>query len=239
MEKIITIDQLGYNYGEGWILHDLSVAIDKGDFVAVIGPNGAGKSTLLRLLAGILQPTSGTIKLYGTPLPQFDGWEKIGYVPQNPAKQHRDFPISVKEVIGLGLLCGSSMLQSFSRAGKERVEVMLERFYLQELAHRKIGELSGGQQQRVFLARAMVRQPELLLLDEPATGIDPEAKVELYTMLKDINRELGVTIVMVSHDLELAAGAAHNALCLDHDVCFWGDMQQALVHRHKHGYFYR
>ena len=180
MENIIKINKLGYNYGEGWILHDLSVEISQGDFVAVIGPNGAGKSTLLRLLAGILQPTSGEIELYGTPLPQFKAWEKIGYVPQNPAKQHRDFPISVKEVIGLGLLCGSSMFQKISRAGKARVE-----------------------------------------------------------MLRDINRELGVTIVMVSHDLELAAEVAHNALCLDHDVCFWGDVQQALVHRHKHGYFYR
>lgn len=150
MENIIKINKLGYNYGEGWILHDLSVEIAQGDFVAVIGPNGAGKSTLLRLLAGILQPTSGEIELYGTPLPQFKAWEKIGYVPQNPAKQHRDFPISVKEVIGLGLLCGSSMFQKISRAGKARVETMLERFYLQELAHRKIGELSGGQQQRVF-----------------------------------------------------------------------------------------
>lgn len=239
MENIIKINKLGYNYGEGWILHDLSVEISQGDFVAVIGPNGAGKSTLLRLLAGILQPTSGEIELYGTPLPQFKAWEKIGYVPQNPAKQHRDFPISVKEVLGLGLLCGSNMFQKISRAGKARVETMLERFYLQELAHRKIGELSGGQQQRVFLARAMVRQPELLLLDEPATGVDPDAKIELYRMLRDINRELGVTIVMVSHDLELAAEVAHNALCLDHDVCFWGDVQQALVHRHKHGYFYR
>ena len=94
--------------------------IVQGDFVAVIGPNGAGKSTLLRLLAGILQPTSGEIELYGTPLPQFKAWEKIGYVPQNPAKQHRDFPISVKEVIGLGILCGSSMFQKISRAGKAR-----------------------------------------------------------------------------------------------------------------------
>ena len=149
MENIIKINKLGYNYGEGWILHDLSVEIAQGDFVAVIGPNGAGKSTLLRLLAGILQPTSGEIELYGTPLPQFKAWEKIGYVPQNPAKQHRDFPISVKEVIGLGLLCGSSMFQKISRAGKARVETMLERFYLQELAHRKIGELSGGQQQQI------------------------------------------------------------------------------------------
>lgn len=92
MENIIKINKLGYNYGEGWILHDLSVEIAQGDFVAVIGPNGAGKSTLLRLLAGILQPTSGEIELYGTPLPQFKAWEKIGYVPQNPAKPASRFP---------------------------------------------------------------------------------------------------------------------------------------------------
>ena len=85
----------------------------------------------------------------------------------------------------------------------------------------------------------MIRNPELLMLDEQATGVDPDAKLELYAMLSKINVEQGITIVMVSHDLELAAKVAHNALCLDHDVCFWGDVKEALVHRHKHGYFYR
>ena len=84
-----------------------------------------------------------------------------------------------------------------------------------------------------------MRSPQLLLLDEPATGVDPDAKEELYTMLGEINRGQGVTIVMVSHDLELAAKVCKNALCLDHNICFWGDVHQALVHRHKHGYFYR
>ena len=200
MENIIKINKLGYNYGEGWILHDLSVEIAQGDFVAVIGPNGAGKSTLLRLLAGILQPTSGEIELYGTPLPQFKAWEKIGYVPQNPAKQHRDFPISVKEVIGLGLLCGSSMFQKISRAGKARVETMLERFYLQELAHRKIGELSGGQQQRVALARALVAQPGLLLLDEPLSNLDAKLRESMRFEILSIQKALGITVVYVTHD---------------------------------------
>ena len=215
MENIIKINKLGYNYGEGWILHDLSVEIAQGDFVAVIGPNGAGKSTLLRLLAGILQPTSGEIELYGTPLPQFKAWEKIGYVPQNPAKQHRDFPISVKEVIGLGLLCGSSMFQKISRAGKARVETMLERFYLQELAHRKIGELSGGQQQRVFLARAMVRQPELLLLDEPAAGLDPHGRKTVFSIIKDLAEKRNVSVIFVTHSMDDAAEHADEILVLN------------------------
>ena len=136
-------------------------------------------------------------------------------------------------------LSGGSMFQHYSREDKAAVDDIMERFSLKELAHRKIGELSGGQQQRVYLARAMVRSPELLLLDEPATGVDPDAKEELYTMLGEINRKQGVTIVMVSHDLELAAKVCKNALCLDHNICFWGGVQQALVHRHKHGYFYR
>ena len=122
---------------------------------------------------------------------------------------------------------------------KKAIDEIMERFNLNELRHRKIGDLSGGQQQRVFLARAMVKQPKILLLDEPATGIDTAAKADLYAMLKKINREQGVTIIMVSHDLELAADAAQNALCLDHGICFWGEVHAALKHHHKHGYFYR
>ena len=128
MENIIEIDKLGYNYGEGWILHDLSVKIAKHDFVAVIGPNGAGKSTLMKLLTGILKPTLGNIKLYGMPIEKFTDWQKIGYVPQNPAKQHKTFPISVKEVVELGLFAGDKLFQRLSGEQKKRVDEVLERF---------------------------------------------------------------------------------------------------------------
>lgn len=239
MEKIITIDKLGYDYGEGWILHKLSLEITKGDFVAVIGPNGAGKSTLLRLIAGILQPTSGQISMYGQPLDEFKDWSKVGFVPQNPARQHKAFPISVKEVIALGRLDSGKLWQRYTAEDKRAVNDIIERFHLKDLEHRRIGDLSGGQQQRVFLARAMVKNPELLLLDEPATGVDPDAKQELYQLLGEINKEHGITIIMVSHDLELAVKVARNALCLDRHICFWGDVHEALSHRHKHGYFYR
>ena len=217
MKTVIEIEKLGYSYGEGWILNDLSLKIEQGDFVAVIGPNGAGKSTLLRLLAGILKPAQGRIAIFGQDRENFTAWDKIGYVPQNPARQHRAFPISVREVVSLGRLSGGSMFQHYTHEDKAAVDDIIERFSL----------------------KAMVRSPQLLLLDEPATGVDPDAKEELYTMLGEINRGQGVTIVMVSHDLELAVKVCKNALCLDHNICFWGDVHQALVHRHKHGYFYR
>ena len=239
MAAIITMDNLGYNFGDGWVLHDLTLSIEAGDFVAVIGANGAGKSTLLRLLAHILRPTIGYITLYGKPLNEFKEWGKVGYVPQNPGRQQRSFPISVREVVALGRLDGRSIFQRYSEEDEAAVDDILRRFTLTELERRKIGDLSGGQQQRVFLARAMVNNPAVLLLDEPATGVDPDAKIELYKMLGDLNKKEGKTIVMVSHDLELASQYARNALCLDHGVCFWGDVKAALTHRHKHGYFYR
>lgn len=239
MSNIIEIEDLGFDYGEGWVFHKLNLAVEQGDFIAVIGANGAGKSTLLKMLANVILPTAGTISYYGTPIDSFKAWEKIGYVPQNPARQQRDFPISVREVISLGLLNRHNLLGKLSAQDKQHLEKLLEDFSLKELQHRKIGELSGGQQQRVFLARAMVKKPEILLLDEPATGIDTQAKAALYGMLKKINQEDGVTIVMVSHDLELAAETARNALCLDHGICFWGEVHAALKHHHRHGYFYR
>lgn len=239
MENIIKVENLGFDYGEGWVFHKLDLAIPKGDFVAVIGANGAGKSTLMKMLANVIPPTAGDIYYYGQPIEKFTDWQKVGYVAQNPVRMQRNFPISVEEVVSLGLLDGSIGLPFFNSEQKARVKELLSQFQLENLRHRKIGELSGGQQQRVFLARAMVKKPEILLLDEPATGIDTGSKEALYAMLKRINSEQGVTIIMISHDLELAAEAAKSALCINHGVCFRGEVHAALKHHHAHGYFYR
>lgn len=239
MNNIIVVKKLGFDYGEGWVFNDVSFEIPQGDFVAVIGANGAGKSTLLKMLAHAMLPTTGAIYYYGQPIEQFSDWQNIGYVPQNPAKMQRNFPISVEEVVGLGLLGANKLLHRLNKKDKLAVECMLERFELTALRKRKIGELSGGQQQRVFLARAMVHNPRILLLDEPATGIDTSYKKTLYAMLREINHQQNVTIIMISHDLEMAAEAAKSAICLDHGICFRGDVHEALVHHHKHGYFYR
>ena len=236
--NIIMVRGLGFDYGDGWVFHKLNLDIAEGDFVAVIGANGAGKSTLLKMLAHAMPPTVGEIYYYGKPLEQFREWQKIGYVAQNPMKMQREFPISVEEVVALGLLQPGKLWHRYGHSEKRAVEKALLDFQLTSLRQRKIGELSGGQQQ-VFLARAMVPSPKILLLDEPATGIDTASKVALYAMLKQINQEQNVTIIMISHDLELAADAAKSALCIDHGICFRGDVHEALQHHHKHGYFYR
>lgn len=230
---------LGYDYGAGWVFHKLDLDVPKGDFVAVIGANGAGKSTLLKMLAHVIPPTIGTIEYYGQPIDRFSHWERVGYVAQNPAKLQRDFPISVEEVVRLGLLRPQGLLHRETQSEKESFQRIMEDFQLMDLRKRKIGELSGGQQQRVFLARAMVKKPEILLLDEPATGIDTHAKEDLYLMLRDINEKENITIVMISHDLELAQEAAKSALCINHGICFRGDVHAALIHHHRHGYFFR
>lgn len=236
---VINLQKVGFTYGEQWLFKDVSVQISSGDFVAIIGPNGAGKSTLLRLIANIYTPTAGQISLYGQPMGEFKNWHKIGYVPQNPARQQKSFPITVREVVSLGCLQANSLWARPSRADKLAVEAVLEEFGLQNFANRKIGELSGGQQQKVFLAKALVKKPELLLLDEPATGIDSQTKVELYERLAVLNKA-GCTIVMISHDLELTARVATSALCVDRGVCFYGRAAAVLKHHtKKHAYYYQ
>lgn len=235
--KVINLEKVGFSYGEQWLFKDVSVQISAGDFVAVIGPNGAGKSTLLRLMANIYPPTAGEVFLFGQKMSEFKDWQKIGYVPQNPARQQKSFPITVQEVISLGCLRAASLWSRPSKEDKQAVQEMLEEFSLQDLANRKIGDLSGGQQQKVFLAKALVKKPELLLLDEPATGIDTPTKVELYERLALLNKA-GCTVIMISHDLDLTARVASSALCVDRGLCFYGRAQAVLKHQSKkHGYY--
>ena len=230
MKTVIEIEKLGYSYGEGWILNDLSLKIEQGDFVAVIGPNGAGKSTLLRLLAGILKPAQGRIAIFGQDRENFTAWDKIGYVPQNPARQHRAFPISVREVVSLGRLSGGSMFQHYTHEDKAAVDDIIERFSLKELAHRKIGELSGGQQQRVAIARALVNNPKVLLLDEPLGALDYQLRKNLQLELKNLQRGLGLTFIYVTHDQEEALTMSDRIVVMNKGVIEQDDNPDTIYH---------
>ncbi len=237
---ILEAVDVSYRYEETTVFEQVTFQLAKGESVAIIGPNGAGKSTFLRLLAGVLRPAAGEVRLFGTPIETFRDWQKVGYVPQNPYRQQKSFPITVREVVEMGCLAGQRWWRRLSATDHRQVNEALELVGMAEYAGRRLGNLSGGQQQRVFVARALAGKPELMLLDEPATGIDLGAKQELYALLARLNREQGISLVMVSHDVELAAATTTRMLCLDRGgLCFVGSTEEALAHSLQHRLYHK
>lgn len=203
--NIITVDSVSFSYQQKDVLKDVSFQVKERDFIGLIGTNGAGKTTMLRIIVGLLKPTSGSVSLFGQPINQFKSWEKIGYVPQknnlNPL-----FPATVREVVLSGLV---GKRKWFGRNSKEdliKCEDALMAMGVEDLADKKIGQLSGGQQQRVFLARALINNPSLLILDEPTVGIDAETQESFFHMIKHMHQHHNMTFLMVSHDMEMIKG---------------------------------
>lgn len=211
---------MNFHYGNNHVLQDISFRIQRGDYVGLVGGNGSGKTTLLKLLLGLLSPTSGTIRIFDTETRLFQAWEKIGYVPQYVFRGELGFPATVREVIESGHLRGTDFWCRFGSKRCDDVEAAALRAGITHLLSKRIGELSGGERQRVFIARALVSQPELLVLDEPTTGIDAETEEKFYAFLSELHAS-GLTIVLVSHDLEAIARQVQTVLCLNRRlVCF-------------------
>ena len=186
MNRQILIENLSFGYGDNTILENLNFEIFQNDYIAIIGPNGGGKTTLVKLLLGFLQPTSGKIVVNG----------KIGYLPQY-INFNMDMPINIFDITLQGRLTKSKLFYS-----KEDKKIALEKLELMNVAHlknRKIKDLSGGQRQRVLLARALTKEPEILILDEPTASIDPEGQKEIYKLLKS----LPLTKLIISHDINI------------------------------------
>ena len=203
---MISLDNLTVSYG-GWTLFDnISLLINPKDRIGLVGKNGAGKTTLLRLIVGEQQPTSGSIS--------YNGECTIGYLPQQSEIQ-RDFPASVWEVVLSGNLMreGFRLGFGYGAASRKRAEEAMRRLDILPLRDRSYNTLSGGQQQRVLLSRALCASEELLILDEPVTGLDPEATREMYACIRNLHRE-GCAILTVTHDVEAALDEAEHILCL-------------------------
>lgn len=215
----IEIDNISFSYDKINVLDCISLSVKRGDYVGIIGSNGAGKSTLLKLMLGIIKPDSGTIRLFGTELSKWKDLHEIGYIPQNSASLAAGFPATVTEIVKANLFSQIGFLRFPKKKHMGQVQRALELVGMQEYSGRLIGELSGGQQQRVMLARVLAGNPKLLLLDEPTTGIDEAAAEELYTLLERLNRDEGITVVMVTHDVRRAAQSAKRILHMDgHEV---------------------
>jgi len=204
---VLDIEQVTFGYGRIPVLREASLRVKAGEFVAVVGANGSGKSTLMRLGLGLLHPTHGTVRMFGVPVPNFRSWARVGYVPQRATAQSA-IPVSVEEVVRTGLAAELGRLRRPTRAHWQRIDEVLDQLGLSVLRKHAVSQLSGGQQQRTLIARALVTNPELLVLDEPTTGVDFDARSALRESLEHLVRRDGVAVVYISHDPEGFAGLA-------------------------------
>ena len=209
---VIELQDIGFSYNHEPALEHISLKIGSGDYVGVIGPNGGGKTTLIKLLLGLLRPSSGRVLLWGAPLNTFKDWHKIGYVPQRADTTDFRLPISVREVVSFGLQ-GNNQAAIFKA---------LEQAGIAELANRRLSELSGGQQQKVYIAKALVSDPAVLILDEPTVGVDVRSQDEFYQLIAKLNKEQGLTIIMVSHDIDVVVNEVSKLACINESLVYHG-----------------
>ncbi len=214
--------QLHIAYGTTDILRDISFQVRSGDYLGIVGPNGSGKSTLIRAILGLAPVTSGSVRLFGTPLGDFDAWEKIGYLPQRLRFDNPHFPATVEEIVRLGFVDKHGPKRRLASNEQSQLEEIMARMGIIDLRRRLIGHLSGGQQQRALLARALVARPQLLLLDEPTTALDPETRDDFYEIISELNREVGTAIILITHDTWNIGQYAKRFVYLDKQVVFDG-----------------
>lgn len=200
----------------------------KGTFLGLIGPNGGGKTTLLRCILGLIKPDSGTVTVLGQPATHVRPKGVIGYVPQDPIAD-LDFPVSVYDVVMMGRYPRIGPFRRAARADKVAVNRALKHVNMSNLKARAIGHLSGGQQQRVFLARALAPEPEILLLDEPFTGVDARAQTEFYRLLAALKADLHLTIVLVSHDIGVIPYHTEEIACVNQTLHLHGPPKEVLT----------
>ena len=212
---LVELFEVSNSYDHTVALQNVSLKIRSGQFMAIVGPNGGGKTTLLRTILGMVPPSAGKILLRGEPLSR-SSRQRIGYVPQLETIDW-NFPITVEEVITMGFFVKNRWFGGIGAEAKRKLDNIMERLNLTGLGKRHIRELSGGQQQAVFIGRALVGDPELILLDEPASGLDIRSRDDVIHFLHEINHQ-GVAIVLTAHDLNWVAAHLPWAVCLNHRV---------------------
>ncbi len=210
------------------ILDHISFQLLKGDYAALIGPNGGGKTTLIRILMGLQKPSSGQIKLFGIEQNRFKQWDKIGYVPQRVAQVDRGFPATVEEIVMMGRTAKRGYFKRTTQLDHDLVEDAMKKMDVLDLKERLVGELSGGQRQRVMIARALASEPEVLILDEPNTGVDVVSQQRFYSLLRDLNQKEHMTILFVTHDVGVIADDIGRLFTVNQTLLTCNDPKEAL-----------
>lgn len=222
MDNVLEIKELSFTYDGLPVIDNLSLSVKKGSFIALAGPNGAGKTTLAKLILSLERPNSGTIKIFGESEKKNIPWKKIGYLAQRSNLSNPLFPARVREVVSMGLLSSKKYPKKINKTDENKIEETLSLLGILDLKNKSVNRLSGGQQQRVFLARALVNNPELLIMDEPSTALDPETRAGFFDLIKKLNQDKGITIIMITHDTAQAGQYADQLLYLDKKIIFFG-----------------
>jgi zinc transport system ATP-binding protein len=215
-----SLKDVAFSYGSHDVLHGVTVEIPDGDYLGIVGPNGGGKTTLLKILLGILKPTRGEVRFFGESLKASSLRAHIGYVPQRAVALGESFPGTVDEIVKSGRTPLHGFFGGFTKADKKAVDRAIEATNIQHLLKRRIGTLSGGERQRALIARALAAEPKVLILDEPTSAVDVKAQEQVYEFLHELREKMKLTIILVSHDLDVVSHEVDQILCLNgHMVC--------------------
>jgi len=246
---IFDVKNLNFSVRGQKILSNISLEIFNGEYVAIIGPNGGGKTTLIRLLLGLDKPTDGKIKLYGKKIKNFKEWHKIGYVPQRASLVDENFPATVEDIVKMGRTSKLSFFKGMSEEDKNAVKDAMIKMDVLDLKDKMVGTLSGGQRQRVMIARALASSPEILILDEPNTGVDMVSQKRFYALLAKLNRDENITIVFITHDIGVIADDIGRLFTINQKATICNNPKETLscedmselygieahlIHNHKH-----
>lgn len=227
--SIVEVADVSFRFDAQPVLEHITLQVRQGDYVGIIGPNGGGKTTLLKIMLGLLRPDTGAVSLFGTDVASFRDWHSIGYVSQKAVRHDSHFPVTVYEVVAMGRAIVRGIGRALNRSDEAAILEAMSRVGIEMLKHRRIGELSGGQQQRVFIARALVSYPHILFLDEPTVGVDLGAQQQFYDLLKNLNQSMGLTLVLVSHDIDVIASQATNIAFINGRLLYYGPTEAADV----------
>lgn len=222
------VEGVSFRYNGVPIVKGISFVVNWGDFVGIIGPNGSGKSTLLKLLLGLLKPTEGIVEVCGKPLKDFKEWQRLGYVSQRATHFDPGFPATVSEVVSQGRTARAGLFRRLNQQDHDLIARALDEAGIRQMQHELMGNLSGGQQQRVFIARALAQEPEILVLDEPTIGVDPEAHQQFFDLMRTLHHSKGLTIVIVSHEVDVMMTEVTKLVCLNRSLLFYGTPEQCL-----------
>jgi len=232
-ENILEVEDVSFSYGGNEILKNVNLTIHKGDYLGLVGGNGAGKTTLLKIILGLLKPDSGVIKFFGQDINNFKDWSKIGYVPQKATNFDANFPSTAEEVVLMGRFGRRGLFYRINDEDRKKAHEALKQVDMWDHRGQLIGDLSGGQQQRVFIARALAGDPEVIFLDEPTVGVEKDIKDEFYKLLRKLNEQLHLTVILVTHDIESMTHEAMHIACIDRTLVFHNSVDKFFQESHN------